>query len=127
MYRLCINQSGYSMGACMVLLARVGPLLMEGVALGWMPLGRSGAGVVPGLWKADVDAALGRIPLLAEHRWAAAVVFKWLGELVVAIRNSSPFGATSSVHAWERQGTLICNAAHRSLKLGCFRCVGDFL
>ena len=83
-------------------------------------------GVVPGLWKADVDAAFRRIPLLAEHRWAAAVVFKWLGEIVVAIHNSSPFGATSSVHAWERQGTLICNIARRLLKLGCFRYVDDF-
>ena len=83
--------------------------------------------MVPGLWKADVDAAFRRIPLLAEHRWAAAVVFKWLGELVVAICNSSPFGATSSVHAWEREGTPICNIAHRLLKLGCFRYVDDFL
>ena len=83
-------------------------------------------GVVPGLWKSDVDAAFRRIPLMAEHRWAAAVAFKWLGELVVAIHNSSPFGATSSVHAWEREGNLICNVARRLLKLGCFRYVDDF-
>ena len=85
--------------------------------------------MVPGLWKADVDAAFRRIPLLAEHRWAAAVVFKWLGELVVAICNCPPFGVNSSVHAWEREreGALICNTAHRLVKLGCFKYVDGFL
>ena len=95
--------------------------LMESVRLFLVRIG-----VVPALWKADVDAAFRRIPLRPEHRWAAAVVFKCLQELVVAIHNACPFGATSSVHNWERLGTLICNIARRILKLGCFRYVDDF-
>ena len=82
--------------------------------------------MVPGLWKADVDVAFRRMRLSAEHRWAEAVVCKWLGGLVVAIRIAFPFGATSSVHAQERQGILICTIARRLLKPDCFRYVGDF-
>ncbi len=33
-------------------------------------------GEVPGLWKADIDAAFRRIPVRPEHRWACGVAFK---------------------------------------------------
>ena len=39
--------------------------------------------VLPGLWKADVDAAFRRIPLRPEHRWAAAIVFACKGVVCV--------------------------------------------
>lgn len=32
-------------------------------------------GVVPGLFKADIDAAFRRIPLFPEHRWAATIMY----------------------------------------------------
>ncbi len=32
-------------------------------------------GVVPGLWKADIDAAFRRVPIRACHRWACGVAF----------------------------------------------------
>ena len=38
-------------------------------------------GELPGLWKADVDAAFRRLPIKAEHRWAASVAFRLDGEV----------------------------------------------
>ena len=32
-------------------------------------------GVIPGLCKADVDAAFRRVPVMAAHRWACGVAF----------------------------------------------------
>ena len=32
-------------------------------------------GELPGLWKADVDAAFRRLPIRKDHRWAASVAF----------------------------------------------------
>ena len=32
-------------------------------------------GEVPGLWKADIDAAFRRIPVRPEHRWACGIAF----------------------------------------------------
>ena len=42
---------------------------------------RSLMGELPGLWKADVDAAFRRLPIKAEHRWAASVAFRLDGEV----------------------------------------------
>ena len=37
--------------------------------------------VLPGIWKADIKAAFRRVPLKAEHTWAAAVAFKAAGKV----------------------------------------------
>lgn len=40
---------------------------------------------LPHLWKADIDSAFRRLPLRAEHRWAAAVAFKHQGQACIGI------------------------------------------
>jgi hypothetical protein len=40
--------------------------------------------VLPGIWKADIKAAFRRVPLKAEHTWAAAVAFKVAGKVPVS-------------------------------------------
>ena len=37
-----------------------------------------------------------------------------------------PFGAVSSVYAWEKVGSLLCQLARKYLKLAIFRYVDDF-
>ena len=44
----------------------------------------------------------------------------------MSMHAACPFGATSSVHAWERVGALLCTLARRVLKLAVFRYVDDF-
>ena len=41
-------------------------------------------GELPGLWKADVDAAFRRVPIKPEHRWASGVAFR-LSEMVCSL------------------------------------------
>lgn len=38
-------------------------------------------GNAPGLWKADIDSAFRRIPVLPEHRWACGIAFKSRGKV----------------------------------------------
>ena len=83
-------------------------------------------GVQPGLWKADIDSAFRRIPLLPDHWWACAIAFKHEGELWISEHRAAPFGASSSVHAWERVGALICTIARRALRLPVHRYVDDY-
>jgi len=85
----------------------------------------TGSGV-PSLWKADIDAAFRRLPLDPEHRWAGAVAFKHAGRAWVAHHYSAPFGATSSVHAWERVGHLLRRIARRLLALPVLEYVDDY-
>ena len=85
----------------------------------------TGSGV-PSLWKADIDSAFRRIPLDPSHRWAAAVAFKHAGQAWVSHHYSAPFGATSSVHAWERVGHLLCRIARRLLALPVLEYVDDY-
>ena len=82
--------------------------------------------VIPSLWKADIDAAFRRVPLDPAHRWAAAVAFKCAGRAWVSHHYASPFGATSSVHSWERVGDLLCKMARRLLGLPLLRYVDDY-
>ena len=70
-------------------------------------------GEAPGLWKTDKDAAFRRVPLMAEHR-----AFAWIAFLVdkcvyVAQHFAAPFGATSSVHSWERIGAMLTALGRR--------------
>ena len=67
---------------------------------------------LPALWKADVDSAFRRIPLCPDHRWASAIAFLYLGQVIMSLHAACPFGATSSVHAWDRVGAAIANIAH---------------
>lgn len=66
------------------------------------------------------------MPLEPQHRWAANVAFKHGGRTWVSGHNSAPFGATSSVHAWERIGELICKIARSMLGLPVMRYVDDY-
>ena len=96
-------------------------------------------GKVPGLWKADVDAAFRRVPVRADHRWACGIAFVvkgvvrrrvsayvclWLPYVSVVQAYSSthascPFGAVASVHAWERIGAALAHIARRSAAVAC--------
>ena len=82
-------------------------------------------GVAPHLFKADVDAAYRRIPVAPEHRWAMYVVFPHQGVPVVSGHLSAPFGASASVHAWDRVGALLCYLGRTLLKLPLLRYVDD--
>ena len=79
-----------------------------------------------GLWKADVDSAYRRVPLLPRHRRHAKIAFKCNDRINIFQHCATPFGALSSVHHWERIGTLLCTVARRILHLPVFRFVDDF-
>ena len=81
---------------------------------------------VPGLWKADVDAAFRRVPLAADHLWAAGVAYYCGGVIWAAFHHAMPFGATSSVYAWHRVGALLCSIARKVLHLAVYRYVDHF-
>ena len=85
----------------------------------------TGSGV-PSLWKADIDSAFRRLPLDPSHRWAGAVAFKHAGRDWISHHYSAPFGATSSVHAWERVGHLLRRIARRLLALPVLEYVDDY-
>ena len=80
----------------------------------------------PTLMKADIDAAFRRIPIAPEHYFAAFVMFMALGRVYVAKHHAMPFGALSSVHAWDRVGSFLLSAARRILKIPMLRYVDDY-
>ena len=84
------------------------------------------AGRAPALWKADIDAAFRRVPIRAEHRRFAWVVFSAAGKIWAAQHAAAPFGATSSVHSWARVGALIAEAARVLLRIAALRYVDDY-
>ncbi len=81
--------------------------------------------MTPALWKVDVDSAFRRIPLRPEHGWASWVAFMVAGCVYVSQHFACPFGACSSVHAWERAGALLTTIARKLLRLPIFRYVDD--
>ena len=104
-------------------------------------------GQIPALWKADVNAAFRRIPLRPDHAWAAGmpVVLFQLAvsfSLCVAVPSGStymhdgqawcsfhaamPFGATSSVWAWDRVGAFLAMLARTILFIPVLRYVDDY-
>ena len=83
------------------------------------------SGATPALWKMDIDSAFRRVPLKMEHCWASWVVFMCKGKAYASQHKACPFGASSSVHAWERVGALLTVVARRVLKLPIFRYVDD--
>ena len=84
------------------------------------------SGLLPLLWKADIDAAYRRCPARPEHRdllWVAVM----LGDQIWASRHTAlPFGCKSSVFAWNRIGAMLCHFARKLLHLPVFRFVDDF-
>jgi len=83
-------------------------------------------GSIPGLFKADIDAAFRRIPVKPEHRWIAGIAFLNKGRAYKAMHFASPFGAVSSGHAWERIGAAIAHIAVYFLRIPVLRYVDDY-
>ena len=81
--------------------------------------------VQPAQWKLDVDSAFRRVPIAPEHRWAAGVAFMHDNVPHVSFHNACAFGATSSVHSWERVGAMLAVFARKLLRLPVFRYVDD--
>lgn len=86
----------------------------------------SGTGDTLELWKADIDSAFRRIPILPEHRKLAFIAFRHDTDEIVAKHLCMPFGSVASVHHWERVGDLIKAVARRVLHLPVIRFVDDF-
>ena len=82
-------------------------------------------GVPPALWKADIDAAYRRIPILPEHRWLLWVAILFTGQVYVAGHNVAPFGSVAAVHAWDRIGALLHHVAVTLLHMPVCRYVDD--
>ena len=77
-------------------------------------------------WKADIDSAYRRIPVHEDDLWAAHVVFVSRGRIYVSRHNAVPFGATGSVHGWDRLGALLAAIARSELHIGALRWVDDY-
>lgn len=73
------------------------------------------------MWKLDIDAAYRRVPVQADHRWACTVAFRERGVPMVSTHFATPFGATSSVWAWERVGAMITRIAQKVLRIPVLR------
>lgn len=81
---------------------------------------------VPEFFKADIKGAYRRIPIRPDHRWAAAVCWAGEGTVHFAQHLAMPFGAVSSVHAWDRVAKLLMAIGRRLLKLPLLVYVDDF-
>ena len=79
-----------------------------------------------GLFKADISSAFRRIPLKPEHSEFAYVAFRSHEGVSFWQHHAMPFGAVSSVHHWDRVGSLLCALARRILKIPLCRYVDDF-
>ena len=53
------------------------------------------------MFKADVDSAFRRIPVMPDHREFGHIAFKYKDKVMVAEHASMPFGSIGSVHHWE--------------------------
>ena len=78
------------------------------------------------LYKADIDSAFRRIPVLPAHRRFAYVAFLVERRTVIAGHAAMPFGSIASVHHWDRIGSLLCAIARRILMIPMLRYVDDF-
>jgi len=99
------------------------------------------------LFKADIDSACRRVPVLAEHRKHAAVVFKTAEGTVMSEHYALPFGSVGSVYGWDSigvslhfdlhfngtciaaclcSGYMLRSLARRLLKIPVLRYVDDF-
>ena len=80
---------------------------------------------VPHILKVDVDSAFRRVPIAPWDRWAAHIAFKHLGSTFVSGHLAMPFGASSSVFAWDRVGAALVRIARVILKIPLLRYVDD--
>ena len=71
------------------------------------------------LWKADIDSAFRRIPILPEHRQFAWICFKHNDHILAAQHLAVMFGSVASVHHWERVGELISAIARYTSIIDC--------
>lgn len=78
------------------------------------------------LFKADIDSAYRRVPLLPEHRKYANIMFLFNDVVYVCAHLAMMFGAVASVHAWHRVACLLRAIARRCLKLPMLCFVDDF-
>ena len=83
-------------------------------------------GSLPTLWKADIDAAYRRVPVMPAHRWLLWVAVYLEGTTYVSRHNSMPFGCIGSVHAWNRVGAFLAHIAIHLLHLPLLRYVDDY-
>ena len=79
-----------------------------------------------GLFKADIDSAYRRVPILPRDRDLAYVVYMFEGVPQVSGHLACPFGSISSVHNWDRIGSLLRAIARRILHIIVLRYVDDF-
>ena len=77
-------------------------------------------------WKADVDSAFRRVPILSRHRVVAWVTYRLRGRVMAAQHVTLPFGGLACVHGWERAGAFLAAAARKLLWLPVLRYVDDF-
>ena len=78
------------------------------------------------VFQADINSAYRRIPIRPADRWAAAITFIHDGNVAVARHVAMPFGAISSVHAWDRIAKFLQHIAHTLLMLPALVYVDDF-
>ena len=80
----------------------------------------------PHFWKADIDSAFRRVPLQCDQQWAAASVFIYEGQAWASVHRALLFGATGSVHGWDRVGSALRSIARRLVFLPVCRYTDDY-
>ena len=78
------------------------------------------------LYKADIDSAYRRVPILPEHRRFARIMFSVEGQVMVSTHITMMFGSVASVHAWHRVASLLRSVARRILHLPLLCFVDDY-
>jgi hypothetical protein len=76
--------------------------------------------------KVDVSAAFKRIPVLAEHRWAAGTLFYADGAAQFIQQYAMPFGFVGSVYSWERLSNFLWSVITVLLFVPLGKYVDDF-
>ena len=82
-------------------------------------------GELPSFLKADIDAAFRRVPLEPGQRHLCWVVFRAEGLTWCACHYAACFGAVSSVHSWDRVGSLVTHIIRWAVKIALLRYVDD--
>jgi hypothetical protein len=80
----------------------------------------------PAFWKADIDSAFRRVPLMPNDKWSAWITFLHEGVPMAAGHLALMFGGLGSVHGWDRIGDLLRHLGRRLLFLALGRYVDDY-
>ena len=75
----------------------------------------------PTLWKADVDAAYRRVPVMESQRWTTGFAYKVNGRVMASTHYATPFRAVGSVNSWETLGGAIAAIARNVLRIPILR------